>query len=345
MINKLLTPLVLKNIVLPGRAVRSATELFCSTSDAHVRPSEISVYSELADKELGLIITANTCVSPGGRSNDYQNGIWSNEYIEESSAIAQAASSAGTPVIMQLGHGGHQAEGCNCGRKVLTPDNMTKVEIKALTADFAGAAERAMRAGFSGVMIHAAHTFLLSAFFYPDMNHRTDEYGGCAENRFRVIREIYEAIKTECGNDTPVFMKINGDDSLDTAEYHADLVSALRICDKIGVDAVEISGMDAIRIGKPKRPYFIEKIRSLHRECDIPLISVGGVRTPEDVEALFAAGASAVSFSRPLIQDPRIVKKIVSGGSSGCIGCHKCFTPVTDDSDPRLRCPMRKRFD
>ena len=345
MVNKLLMPLVLKNIVLPGRAVRSATEFFCSTPDAHVRPSEIPVYSELAGCELGLIVTANTCVSPGGRSNEYQNAIWSDEYIEDSSAIARAASSAGTPVIMQLGHGGHQAEGCNGGRKVLTPDNMTKGEIKALTADFAGAAGRAMQAGFSGVMIHAAHTFLLSAFFYPDMNRRTDEYGGCAENRFRLIREIYEAIKNECGNDTPVFMKINGDDRLDTAEYHADLVTALRICSEIGMDAVEISGMDAIRSGRPKEPYFINIIHSLHRECDIPLISVGGVRTPEDVEELFAAGASAVSFSRPLIQDPGIVRKLVSGGSSDCIGCHKCFTPVPDDSDPRLRCPMRKQSD
>lgn len=342
MIHPLQETLKLKNITLPGRAVRSATEMFCATKDGHVRQAEINVYQELANQGLGMIVTANTCISEGGRSNDYQTAIWDDTYIEESAEIAKAASAGGTKVIMQLGHGGHQAQGHNGGRKVLTPDNMTVTEIKEVVADFAAAARRAMQAGFNGVMIHAAHTFLLSAFFYPDMNHRSDAYGGSGENRFRIIREVYEGIKAACGDRTPVFMKINGDDYHNTLEYHKDLANALRLCDDMGMEAAEISGMAAIQKGKGNGPYFIERIRALHQDCDLPLIAVGGVRTGEDVENLFAAGASAVSFSRPLIQDPGVVKKIMEGVSSGCIGCGKCFTPVADEADIRLRCPMRK---
>ncbi|MBE6936768.1 MAG: hypothetical protein E7458_09835, partial [Ruminococcaceae bacterium] len=288
MTNPLLMPLALRHITLPGRAVRSATELFNGAPDGHVRPAEIAVYQELADKNLGLIIGANTCVSPEGRSNDYQTALWSDEFLPDARAIAAAASSAGSRVILQLGHGGHQSEGHNGGRKVMTPDNMTKDEIKALVKAFGAAAGRARSAGFDGVMIHAAHTFLLSTFFYSFSNHRTDEYGGSAENRFRVIREVFEEIKTVCGEDTPVFMKINGDDRENSPEYHADLVTALTLCDRMGMDAVEISGMQAIQKGRSAGPYFLHRIRALHEACDIPLISVGGVRKMADVEALFA---------------------------------------------------------
>ncbi len=340
--HRLLTPLRLKNIALPGRAVRSATELFCSTPDAHVRPSEIAVYGELAQQGLGLIVTGNTCVAPGGRSNDYQTALWSDDYMEESAAIAKAASAAGTPVVMQLGHGGHQAQGHNGGLKVLTPDTMTQAEIQQVVKDFAAAAKRAMQAGFSGVMIHAAHTFLLSTFFYPEYNHRTDAYGGSGEKRFRIIREVYEAIKTQCGEDTPVLMKINGDDRTNSAQYHADLVKGLQLLGRLGMDAVEISGMESIQKGKGTGPYFTHRIRALHQECDIPLIAVGGVRTPEDIATLFEAGASAVSFSRPLLQNPGVVREIIAGGRSGCIGCGRCFTPTNEDTPLRVLCPLRK---
>ena len=84
MTNKLFTPLHLKNITLPGRAVRSATELFCSTEDAHVYPYEYEVYRELSCEPLGMIITAHTCVSPEGRSNRWQNAVWSEDYLAES---------------------------------------------------------------------------------------------------------------------------------------------------------------------------------------------------------------------------------------------------------------------
>lgn len=343
MVKDLLAPLALRNITLPGKAVRSATEMFCSTPDAHVRQSEIEVYRELSRGGLGLIVTANTCVSPEGRSNDYQTAIWSDEFIEESAEIARAAMSEGTPCVMQLGHGGAKSEGCNGGRKVMTPDNMSVEEIKSVEAAFAAAAKRAMQAGFSGVMLHAAHGFLLSSFFYPETNHRTDEYGGCAENRFRIIRETYEAIKEACGEKTPVLMKINGNAQFEPEAYHRDLVKALAIADEMGMDAVEISGVAAIQKGKGAGPYFIDRIRALSAEVKIPLISVGGVRNPKDVEDLFAAGASAISFSRPLIQDPGFIHKLVEGGASGCVGCRMCFTPVTDDRDLSTRCPMRKK--
>ncbi|MBE6614030.1 MAG: hypothetical protein E7631_01815 [Ruminococcaceae bacterium] len=343
MTHKLFTPLPLRHITLPGRAVRSATELFAASPDAHLPAYELEVYKELSVQPLGMIITAHTCVSPEGRSNLYQNAVWADEYLAETAAIAEAAQANGVPAVMQLGHGGMKAENHNGGRRVYTPDNMTKEEIASVVKAFGQAAARAMKAGFSGVMLHAAHMYLLSQCFYPEYNHRTDEYGGSAENRFRIIREIIEEIKTVCGDDTPVFMKINGDDRNNTEEYHRDIVTVLQLCETMGLEAAEISGWSSARQGMPEEPYFIHNIRRLRKETALPLIAVGGIRTMDDIEDLFDAGADAVSMARPFLQDPGVLHRLAEDKPSGCIGCCACFKPLKLDADPIVRCPHRKK--
>ena len=210
-INKdiLFTPLKLKNITLPGRIVRSATEYFCAEADAHTDLCEIAMYKRLGEQPLGMIITAHTCVSPDGRSNPWQNAIWDDSYIPDACRIVEAAQCHGVPTIMQIGHGGMKAEGNNGGLPVYTPDNMTPEDIQRVIDAFGDAALRAKESGMRGVMVHCAHMYLLSQFFYPVYNHRTDSYGGNAWNRFRIVYEILERIKVKCGEAYPVFLKIN----------------------------------------------------------------------------------------------------------------------------------------
>lgn len=343
MTHKLFTPLSLRHMTLPGRAVRSATEMFAADPDAHMPPYEVDVYRELSEQPLGMIITAHTCVSPEGRSNDYQNAVWSDEYAAETAAAADAAQAHGVPAVMQLGHGGMKAEGHNGGRKVYTPDNMTADEIAGVVKAFGQAAKRAMKAGFSGIMLHGAHMYLLSQCFYPEYNHRTDRYGGSAENRFRIIREIFEEIKTVCGENTPVFLKINGDDRNDTEEYHRDIVTVLNLCDELGLEAAEISGWSSARQGIPEKPYFLANIRRLRKETSLPLIAVGGIRTMDDIDELFDAGADAVSMSRPFLQDPGVLHRLAEDKPSGCVGCCACFRPLKLDTEPVVRCPYRSK--
>ena len=87
----LFSPVKLKNITLPGRIVRAATEYFCAAPDGHVLPCEIEVYEKLGRQPLGMIIVANTCVSPEGRSNLWQNALWDDEFLPDTRRIASAA--------------------------------------------------------------------------------------------------------------------------------------------------------------------------------------------------------------------------------------------------------------
>ncbi|MGM9625383.1 MAG: NADH:flavin oxidoreductase [Eubacteriales bacterium] len=336
--NDLYAPLALRHITLPGRVIRSATELFCAAPDGHIHPYECSVYRKLSCAGLGMIITAHTCVSPEGRSNPYQNAVWSDAYLKDAEEIAAAAQAHGTPCIIQLGHGGMKGANNNGSLPVITPDHASPADIRHIVKAFGQAAKRAQTAGYSGVQLHAAHLYLLSQWFYPLYNHRTDAYGGSAENRFRIIAEIFEEIKTVCGGSFPVFIKINGDDRDDTDAYHNDLVTALRLCDALGFEAAEISGWDSARHGVPLQPYFIDNIRRLKTEVSLPLIAVGGIRSASDIDALLSCGASAVSMARPFLQNPDLLRTLQNGGTSGCTGCCACFEPLETDKTPIRRC-------
>ena len=335
----LFSPVQLKNIVLPGRIVRAATEYFCAQADGHVAPCEYEVYETLGRQPLGMIISGNTCVSPEGRSNAWQNAIWDDVFVPDTRRIAGAAQAQGVPAIMQLGHGGMKAHGNNGGLRVLTPDTMTGEDIRAVVRAFRDAAIRAKAAGLRGVMLHCAHGFLLSQFFYPAFNHRTDQYGGSAENRFRVIAQIMEAIKASCGDDYPLFMKINVTDEEGSDAYYADLAAVLGRWGEM-LDAVETSGWHAIEGGIARKPYFTEVVKRLHNDVGVPLIQVGGFRDAQGMLTALEAGASAVSISRPLLCDPEFAAKIrdSEGAVSKCRGCGFCFTPP--DRSKLARCPL-----
>ena len=77
---------------------------------------------------------------------------------------------------------------------------MTIEEIHSTVNDFVEGAVRMQKAGVDGVVLHAAHGYLLCEFISSYTNHRTDEYGGSIENRVRIIKEIVEGIREKCGD-------------------------------------------------------------------------------------------------------------------------------------------------
>lgn len=318
------TPVKLGGLEIPTRFVRSATEMFRALPDGHVESREFEVYRALASQPLGLIITAHTCVSPEGRSNAGQNAIWDDEFIGDQRRIADIIHSGGAKAVLQIGHGGMKAENSNGGRPVYTPDNMTTEQIKGVEMAFAEAAVRARKAGFDGVELHCAHMYLLSQFFYPQYNHRTDEYGGGAEGRIRITAEILSMIKRACGRDFPVLVKLNCDNNDNNDIYFGEVKKAARILAGLGCDALEVSGYYSSPVGIPKKPYFSETASALAETGNPDIIQVGGVRTAEEIETILSGKVKAVSFSRPFTCQPDFIDRIYGGEKARCVSCNRC---------------------
>lgn len=316
------TPVSFGSLELPGRIVRSATELFIAHDDGHIGEAEPEVYSELARHPLAMFLTAHTCVSPEGRSGS-MNAIWDDDFIADQTVISERAKSGGAKCLLQIGHGGMKAEGNNFGKPVYTPDSMTREQISETVEAFGRAAFRAKQAGFDGVQLHCAHFYLLSEFFYPQLNHRSDIYGG--DGRGQIIFECAEAAKKYCGDDFPVLIKINGDNGDDDGDYLNALSVLLGHCEAHGISGAEISGYNANPPGIPNGPYFLERAKTLYNYSSVPLILVGGIRSVADIDAALNAGISAVSACRPFMRHTDFIERIFEGLDSECLGCNRCF--------------------
>lgn len=89
------------------------------------------------------------------------------------------------------------------------PRAATKADIAKAIAGFAAAARRVRSAGFDGIEIHGANGYLLDQFLTSYTNQRTDEYGGPAENRVRLLVEIARAVRAVVGDDFTVGIRIS----------------------------------------------------------------------------------------------------------------------------------------
>ena len=281
------------------------------------------IYRELAEGGIGTIITSYTYIADYEKPADNQLGIYSDELTDKYRAVTEAAHSGGSKIIMQLVHGSSckQADPDN-GRIIgpsaiahpdsgLTPKEMSISDIADMAELFAKAAARAKDAGFDGVQIHAAHGYQLSQWITPIFNRRTDEYGGSALNRFRIISDVYYAVREAVGADFPVWIKINSSDEVPGGIAMEDFLEMGREAARIGIDAIEVSGNRWRYHPETDRAYYKEAAVRLAELIDKPVILTGGLRELAQLEEISRSSkVNLFGFSRPLITDPGFISTL-----------------------------------
>jgi 2,4-dienoyl-CoA reductase-like NADH-dependent reductase (Old Yellow Enzyme family) len=345
---------VLNGMVLRNRFVHSATnEGMAEPESGYANERLIRWQEAVAAGEVGMLIPGYAYVSNEGKSRPGQTGIHSGETVPGLTRMAEAAHRHGARIVLQIAHAGCNMYVPSSTGYALGPSDMkvteypcramTKDDMAQTVADFAAAALKARAAGFDGVQLHGAHSYLLSQFLSPHFNRRTDEYGGSLENRARFPLEVVRAVRAAVGQDYPVLIKTNSDDYLDNGFVLDEFVPYCLMLEEAGVDAIEVSG--GTHFSDPKyfcsRPvgtvpkeqeiYFKEAAERYRRQVKTPLILVGGVRTLRVAEQVVSSGlADYVALSRPLIREPNLVKRWHEGDTrpSTCISCNLCFGPV-----------------
>jgi len=180
-------------------------------------PTELHATYYAQRASAGLIIAEATNISQQGRGYALTPGIWTDEQVAGWKKVTDAVHAAGGKIVSQLWHVGRfshadlqpngqapvapsaiKAEGqtyTNDGMvEVSMPRALETAEIPGLIADYVKAAENAKRAGFDGVEVHSANSYLLDQFLRDSTNQRTDQYGGSIENRTRLTQEVVEAV-------------------------------------------------------------------------------------------------------------------------------------------------------
>lgn len=188
-----------------------------SMKDGTLSDTEIRWLVRRAEGGFGLTMTAGAMIDPHGKGFPGQLGAYDDRHLPGLTRMAKALNAAGTISVVQLLHAGIRApkdeiEGPpvgpsadeETGARAMTPEEVQKVRT-----DYVAAALRAEKAGFKGVEIHGAHGYLLCQFISPELNQRTDEYGGSLENRSRLLFEIIDDVRAACGPDFSVGVRLS----------------------------------------------------------------------------------------------------------------------------------------
>ena len=345
------------NLFLRNRFVRSATWEGLADRDGFVTPRLCEMMAELARNEVGLILSGYAFVTRDGQSSPWQLAAWDDRFLTGLGQMANAVHAAGGRIALQLVHAGRFSSQELTGEKPLVPSSdgplyrpLTQSGIDTVVAAFADAADRAKKAGFDAVQIHAAHGFLLSEFLSPAFNRREDAYGGSLENRARMLLDVVRAVRAKVGPEYPILVKLNSEDFLEDGMTRSEALEVASMLESASVDAIELSGgtqlsneMIPPRIGEltetRQEVYYREAAQQYQGRVGIPLILVGGIRSYQVAEELVRQGATQfVSLSRPLIGEPNLVKRWHEGdrAKSICVSCNGCFAPALDGQG--LRC-------
>ncbi len=266
-----------------NRIIRSATHEGMADSSGHPLAELGKYYLRLAEGGVGGIITGFTGTQKNGKAVPLMRMFDSDEFIDDYRDIASSMKRTGTPLIMQLAHGGGLSSRKIMGEKEAAPSSvkykttprapreLSADEITGVISNFIKAIERSRNAGFDGVQIHAAHGYLLAEFLSPYSNRRTDAWGGSREKRARIVTDIIKGAREKVGA-YPILAKISGYELRKGGLSVDDAVENARLLQEAGCDAIEVScggvddGMSSVRVERFPREAafaFIDMLQGL----------------------------------------------------------------------------------
>jgi 2,4-dienoyl-CoA reductase-like NADH-dependent reductase (Old Yellow Enzyme family)/thioredoxin reductase len=348
----LLTPGFIGTLKVPNRIVMAPMATNFANSDGSVSTLMISYYSRRAKGGTGLIIVENSNVDyPSGKNGTTQLRIDQQRFIPSLSQLVDAVHFYDSKIALQLNHAGGMAapdpdllgnRGPVAPSMIrypvssMLPLELNLEEMEEIKHKFACAAKRAMAAGFDAVEIHGAHGYLLSQFISPELNRRTDEYGGSIGNRLRFPMEVVAAVREMTSPEYPIIFRLNADEFLQNGLKIDEALIAAEILEGAGVDALHIttgnpiemsSRMTIVEPASFPEGWKVYLAREIKNRVKVPIIAVGVIRSPDMAEKILEEGsADYIAVGRGLIADPDWVNKASSGKNvRKCISCLSCY--------------------
>lgn len=308
----------LGRVELKNRLVRSATWEGLCYDNGSIPQELYDIYRELADGGVGLIVTGLTDVCP------YDSGIKGNMrlindgVIPEYKILTDGVHERGGKIFCQLNINRYTRQ---TGEKV-DENEMTVGDIKKTVDYFRDGALRAHKAGFDGIQLHLAYSWLLNRFLDTNKNHRTDNYGGSTENRCRIVLEIISEIRRALP-DLHVSAKFSfwyKGDEFDTEEGGKTVELLSR-----HLDSIELLGEGSDLEGDRKTDsIYLPLVVPILDKVGCPIILTGNNRGIDEMEKIHTEhGISAFGLCRALIRESDLSKKFENGTSARAL-CRAC---------------------
>ena len=323
----------LGDITLKNRVVMAPLTRSRANNNEHmVTPLVAEYYRQRAT--AGLIISEGSQVSPRGVGYVNTPGIYSKEQVEAWKLVTNVVHEEGGKIFIQLWHVGRLTHPYFLNGKIpiapsainpnhpirtpegekpsVTPQEMTKDDIKQVIIEFRQGAINAMEAGFDGVEIHSSNGYLFHQFFAPCSNNRTDEYGGSIENRCRIMFELLDELKKHIPENR-IGVRFNPS----SHDYHALTIDAetLPTFDYL-IDRLNDYNLAYVHLSEPftdvsNVPFAETNIAVRYRKIYKGTLMINNGFTAESGNEIISSnGTDLVAYGVPFIANPDLVSRM-----------------------------------
>ena len=331
---KFFSPYTFNNgVELKNRIIMAPMTNFSSNPDGTVSEEELAYYARRS-KDVSMVITACTYVTPNGKGFHNEFAGDRDEMIPSLSQLAKTIQSQGAKAILQIFHGGR-----TCPPELVphgdivsasavpaevagakTPRALTETEVEEIVDAFGQTARRAIEAGYDGVEIHGANGYLIQQFFSPHSNQREDRFGGSVEKRMTfplaIVDKIKSVVKEHADDSFIVGYRFSPEEAETPGITMADTIKLVDTLAEKDLDYLHVSLQHFLSkarrgvedVNKTRIDYLLETI-----DNRVPLIGVGSIYSAEDARKAFETGVPLLALGRELIIDPDWVQKVAEG--------------------------------
>ncbi|WBM70799.1 flavocytochrome c [Buttiauxella sp. WJP83] len=334
--DRILHPFTLPNgIELKNRLLMAPMTTCTGYYDGTVS-SELVEYYRVRAGSIGGVIVECCFIDDLGLAFPGAIGIDNNEKIAGLAKIAEAIKAEGSKAILQIYHGGRMVDPQLIGGRTpvapsalaapregaVVPRALTGDEVEGMIAKFGEGVRRAIQAGFDGVEIHGANTYLIQQFYSPNSNQRDDEWGGSRDNRAKfplAILEITHKMARQYADDAFIIGYRFSPEELEIPGIRFD--DTLYLLEKLaarGVDYLHFSVGASLRpsiVDTTDPTPLIEKYCAMRSEtlAQVPVMGVGGVVNAADAEQGVEHGYDLIAVGRACIAYPDWTARIARG--------------------------------
>ena len=327
------TPFRLRDMVVNNRVVMSPMAQYSAENGVPTDWHLVHLGSR-ATGGAGLIFTEMTCTAPDARITPGCTGLWNEAQCDAWKRIVDFIhANSDSKICMQLGHAGRKGSTKRAWEGIdmplddsaenwplisaspipyiagvsQTPREMTRADMDDIHDQFVQSTHYAEAAGFDMVELHMAHGYLLASFISPLTNHRTDRYGGSAENRMRFPLEVFNACRAVWPQRKPMSVRLSASDWFEGGLSEDDLITIARMLKEAGVDLIDVSSGQTVKEEQPVygRMFQTPFADAVRLEAGIATMSVGNIYSADHVNTILLQGrADLVALARIHLSTP-----------------------------------------
>ena len=331
----LFDPLTLQSgATLKNRFMLAPLTNLQSGADGVLSEDEYKWLTKRAEGGFGLTMTCAASVLPSGLGFPGQLGFHDDKHLDGLKRLAAGLKQHNTHAVGQLHHSGMRSPANIIGHAPLCPSDNEEFKARAMTLDevheardaFIAAARRAERAGFDGVELHGAHGYLICQFLSAGINKRTDQYGGSAENRARLLDEIIDGVRAATKPGFSLGVRLSPE------RFDMDIIEirdlAQRLMRESKIDYLDMSLWDVFKepIDERLKGQTLLQVFAALDRGKVRLGAAGKIMTGELVARCMAEGLDFVVIGRGAILHHDFPKRVEADPAFTPIA-----TPVTAD--------------